>query len=117
MNTKSIVSTIAVCLACAVAVNTHAASDFLLEIEGVKGESKATASKPGAQAANRAVVGPSSGATSNATGGVRVATGDVDGDGKSASAQNANRALAPAQKPPSAMLLPAVQKAREAASK
>jgi hypothetical protein len=117
MNTKSIVSAIAVCLACAAAVNTHAGSDFLLELDGIKGESKATASKPGAPATNRAVARPSNGATSNAMGGVRVATGDVDGDGKAASAQNANRALAPAQKPPSGLLLPAVQKVREAAAK
>lgn len=118
MNTKSIVSAIAVCLACAAAVNTHAASDYLLPPDGIKGESSDSASKPGAQAARRAVARPSNGATSNAMGGVRVATGDVNGDGR-ASAQNANpnRALAPAHKPPSTLLLPAVQKVREAAAK
>lgn len=116
MITKSIVSAIAVCLACAATVNTHAASDYLLELDGIKGESKATAAKPGAQAADRAVASPSKGAASNASGGVRVATGDVNGDG-TAAVQNANRALAPAQKPPSALLLPAVQKVREAAKR
>jgi hypothetical protein len=116
MNTKSIVSAIAVCLACAAAVSTHAASDYLLPLDGIKGESSDSASKPGAQAARRAVARPSNGATSNAMGGVRVATGDVNGDGK-ASAQNANRALAPAHKPPGTLLLPAVQKVREAAAK
>lgn len=116
MNTKSIVSAIALCLACAAAVSTHAASDYLLKLDGIKGESSATAPKPGAQAAHRAVANPSNGGASAAMGGVRVATGDLNGDGKAA-AQNANRALAPAQKPPSALLLPAVQKVREAASR
>jgi hypothetical protein len=119
MNTTSIVSAIAVCLACAAAVNTHAASDYLLPIDGIKGESSDSASKPGAQAARRAVARPSNGATSNAMGGVRVATGDVNGDSKAAAAQNANpnRVLAPAHKPPGTLLLPAVQKVREAAAK
>jgi hypothetical protein len=116
MNTKSLVLAIAVGRACSAAVSTYAASDYLLTPDGIKGESMTTASKPGAQAAERAVASPSKGAASNASGGVRVATGDVDGDGKAA-AQNANRALAPAQKPPSALLLPAVQKVREAAKR
>jgi hypothetical protein len=53
---------------------------------------------------------------SAASGGVRVAAGDLNGDGASSNAANRpGVTLAPAQKPPSALLLPAVQKVREAA--
>jgi hypothetical protein len=53
-----------------------------------------------------------------ASGGVRVAAGDLNGDGASSNAANRpGVTLAPAQKPPSALLLPAVQKVREAASR
>ena len=50
-------------------------------------------------------------------GGVRVAVGDVNGDGVRANGANRPSViLAPAQKP-QALLLPAVQKVREAASR
>ncbi len=55
--------------------------------------------------------------STGARGGVRVALGDVNGDGASANgAQRPGVILTPAQKPQT-LLLPAVQKVREAASR
>lgn len=69
--------------------------------------------------ANAEAKGKIAGPTGNraTSGGVRVAVGDVNGDG--AAANGANRLgviVAPAQKPQT-LLLPAVQKVREAAAR
>lgn len=91
--------------------SVNAASDYLLELDGIKGESKSSAT--GATAPRP--VGANAGNTAR---GPRVAVGDVNGDGKPAPSQpSQNGVLAPRQKPQSALLLPAVQKVREAASK
>jgi hypothetical protein len=75
-----------------------AASDYLLELDGVKGESASTASGKATMHLRKA--------------GADAAT-QPGGNGSPA----APLTLQPAQKPQSALLLPAVQKVREAASR
>jgi hypothetical protein len=107
------------------AVPAQAASDYLLQLDGIPGESKATAAQRGHD--KWIVLESVQLGAERTSGGVNVAAGDVNGDGVSAprdvkTGQSSGKAArypfhfhAMTDQETAALLLPAVQKVREAA--
>ncbi len=104
---------------CSMVVFASANAHALAPLDPNSADGSKTASTRAAEPSGSDLTGASKVTPKSAlrSGGVRTSAGDVNGDGRGASPALPADTLKPAQKAPSGLLLPAIQKVREAAKK